>query len=193
MKSKKILILLGHPDKETLNGTFASAYEEGAKAAGHEVKRINIGELNFDPILHKGYKVIQNLEPDLVTVQEAIKWCDHFVIFYPAWFSTMPAILKGLFDRIWLPHFAYHFRKNGLGWVRMLKGRSATVYVTSDSHPFLARVIFGDSTNEIRKGILWFAGFGPITITKLGPVKNIKPRRAQKLIDEVKYWGYKAR
>ena len=176
MKKKKIFILLGHPDKETLNGSFASAYEEGAKAAGHEVRRINIGDLSFDPVLHKGYKTIQALEPDLAMVQEAIKWSEHFVIFYPTWFSTMPALLKGLFDRIWLPHFAYHFRKNGLGWQRLLKGRSSTVYVTSDSHPFLARVIFGDMTNEIKKGILWFAGFGPITITKIGPVKNIKPK-----------------
>lgn len=189
----KILILLGHPDKETLNGTFASAYEEGAKSAGHEVRRINLGDLKYDPILHKGYKVIQELEPDLLMVQEAIRWCEHFVVFYPTWFSTMPALLKGLFDRIWLPKFAFHFRHNGLGWERLLKGRSASVFVSSDTNPFLARVIFGDMTNEIKKGILWFAGFRPITITKIGPLKNIKEKKVAKWKRRFLKWGTRGR
>jgi NAD(P)H dehydrogenase (quinone) len=52
----KIFILLGHTDSDTLSGAFASTYERAAGAAGHEVRRLNIGEMQFDPILHKGYK-----------------------------------------------------------------------------------------------------------------------------------------
>jgi NAD(P)H dehydrogenase (quinone) len=189
MKKRKILVFLGHPDKETKGGSFADAYEEGARAAGHEVKRINLGELSFDPILHKGYKVIQNLEPDLATAQEAIRWCDHFVVIYPSWWSTMPSLLKGFFDRAWLPHFAFHFSENGMSWKKLLKGRSASVFVTSDSHPLLARLIFGDTTNEIRKGILWFAGFSPISIHKIGPLKNIKPPKLLHWQAKFRAWG----
>ncbi len=175
---KKIFILLGHPDKETTSGFFADSYERGAKESGHDVRRLNLADLQFDPILHKGYKVIQTLEPDLLKIQEHIIWSDHFVIFYPTWFSTMPALLKGMFDRMWLPGFAYQFREDGLGWKRLLKGRSARVFVTSDTHPILARVIFGDSTNEIKLGILWFAGF-KARIKKIGPMKNIKSARRE--------------
>lgn len=180
MEKKKIFILLGHPDKETKCAYFADSYEKGAKEAGYDVRRINIGDLKFDPILHKGYKVIQELEPDLVMVQDNIKWADHFVIFYPSWWSTMPALLKGMFDRMWLPGFAFNFNKNSFGWRKHLKGRSALVVVSSDSHPLIARILMGDSTNEIKRGVLKFAGFSPVNILKVGPLKNISQEKNEK-------------
>ncbi len=196
MTKKKIFILFGHPDNtETLSGSFADAYMRGAKVAGHEVRRTNLGDLSFDPVLHKGYKEIQTLEPDLLKVQEDIKWADHFVVFYPSWWSTMPASLKGLFDRIWMPHFAFHFKKEGIGagyiWYRLLKGRTARVFVTSDSHPLMARFIFGDTTNEIRKCILWFAGFR-VRIKKVGPLKFISPQGATHWQHRFEHWGERA-
>lgn len=185
---KKILVFLGHPDTDSMCRQFADSYAEGARAAGHEVRRTNLGDMQFDPILHKGYKVIQELEPDLKKLQEDIKWCDHFVIIYPSWWSTMPALLKGVFDRMWMPGFAFHFLPNGLGWQRLLKGRTATVFITSDSSPFLARFLFGDNVNEIRDGILWFAGFHP-KIKKCGPMKKISPENKTKWIKKFEKWG----
>lgn len=127
--------------------------------------------MQFDPILHHGYKVIQEYEPDLVAFQENVKWCDHFVIFYPSWWSTMPALLKGLIDRAWMPRFAFHFTGD-FTWERLLKGRSATMIVTSDTIPLAQRFIFGDTTNELKRGVLWFAGFGPIYVHKFGYFKH---------------------
>lgn len=191
MQKKKIFILLGHPDKETKCGSFADSYERGAREAGHEVKRVNVGDLKFDPILRKGYKVIQDLEPDLKMVQENIKWCEHFVIFYPSWWSTMPALLKGMFDRMWLPCFAFNFNKNGFGWKKHLTGRSSLVVVTSDSHPIIARFLMGDSTNEIKRGILKFAGFTPVNILKVGPLKNATQAKKDKFINKFFEMGRK--
>jgi putative NADPH-quinone reductase len=100
----------------------------------------------------------------------------------------MPALLKGLFDRAWLPGFAYKFLPSGLAWHRLLRGKTATVYITSDSHPFLARFLFGDNVNEIRDGILWFAGFYP-KIRKIGPVKKISPERRARLVEKFRKLG----
>src|SRR3989344_5993133 len=128
---KKVFILLGHPDVDSFNCTLADEYERGAKEAGHEVRRMNLGEMKFNPILHKGYKEKQELEPDLIAFHDNIRWCEHFVVFYPSWWSTMPALLKGLIDRTWLPDFAFNFTSD-FTWKKLLKGKSATMIVTSD-------------------------------------------------------------
>lgn len=195
MQKKKIFVLVGHPDSESLSSEFATTYAYGAEEAGHEVRRTNLGELSFDPILHKGYKILQELEPDLVKLQEDIKWADHFVVIYPAWWSTMPALLKGMFDRIWLPKFAYEFYKTGLFegllWTPLMKGKTARVFVLSDSPPVFARLIFGDTTNEIRKGILCFSGFRP-GIKKIGPLKFITEKGKEKWKLRFHRWGGRA-
>lgn len=192
-KPKKIFILLGHPDKDSLNGTLAAEYERGAIEAGHEVRRQNIGDMQFDPILHHGYKVIQAYEPDLVAFQENVKWADHFVIFYPSWWSTMPAILKGLIDRVWMPGFAYKFTNGGYMWKKLLKGKSASMIITSDTAPIIQRLIFGDTTNELRKGILWFSGFGPIYVHKFGYLKHFGMARRERIKKKVWNYGRKAK
>lgn len=179
-RKKKITILLGHSDAETLSGELATIYESAAKKAGHEVRRTNIGDMRFDPILHKGYKVIQELEPDLKKLQEDITWCDHFVVIYPNWWCTMPALLKGLFDRMWLPGFCFGFHKKGiLGhyhvWKRYMRGKTARVFVLSGSPPFILWLLFGDYTNEIKQGILWFVGF-KVKLTRLGPTDHNPPK-----------------
>lgn len=189
---KKILVFLGQEDKETFCGDLADHYEKGAREAGADVKRMNIGDLKFDPILHKGYKEIQAMEPDLLAVQEAFKWAEHIVIFYPMWWSAMPAILKGMFDRMFLPGFAYHFNHNGLGLTRLLKGRSAQVFITMDSWPMVQRMLFGDSTNELDRAILGFAGIHPVHAKKIGPVKTMTEEGKNKWRDKMHKFATKA-
>ncbi len=193
MKKSKILVLLGHPDSSSANGRFADAYERGARESGHEVRRKNAGDLKFDPILHKGYKIIQPLEPDLVELQEDIKWCEHLVIIYPNWFVTMPAILKGLFDRMWLPGFAYYFPKNSMIPRKLLKGRSARVICTLDFIPWIERMALGNYTNEIRRAILGFAGFRPVRLMKIGSMKNMNEKRWVRIQKKLYNLGQKAK
>lgn len=165
---KNIFILLGHPDKDTLTGSFADIYAEEAKKAGHNVRLMYIQDMDFDPVLHKGYKEIQELEPDLITVQENMKWADHFVIVYPNWWCSMPAILKGMFDRMFLPGFAFRFRKDRPGWDQLMKGKTARVMILANTHPWLIHFLFGDFTNELSRGILGFAGY-KTKVSTFGP------------------------
>ncbi len=172
---KKIFILLGHTDPATLSGALADHYERAASAAGHEVRRQNIGEMHFDPILHEGYKRIQELEPDLKDFQENVRWADHIAIFYPIWWCAMPAALKGLFDRTWLPHFAYNFADHGLTWKKLLKGRTARIVTSSNSSPWIERFMYGSSTTVLELCLLRFAGIRARS-TCLGPSERSSER-----------------
>ena len=65
MRKKRIFILLGHPDNgpEPLSRELTDTYEAAARAAGHEVRRMNIFDLSFDPILHKGTAPYRSSSP----------------------------------------------------------------------------------------------------------------------------------
>jgi putative NADPH-quinone reductase len=189
--AKKILVLLGNPDANTFTGRVADRYEHAARDAGHEVRRVNIGELHFDPILHEGYKTIQALEPDLVALQDTIRWADHIMIAYPNWWCTMPAILKGMFDRMWLPGFAFNFDKVTKKLTKRLSGKTARVIIVAGTHsPFKTWWKFGDYTNEIQYGILDFAGI-KTKVTAYGPCDHVDDQCREQWMDEVDELGRK--
>ena len=155
--------------------------------------RLNIGEMQFDPILHKGYRERQELEPSLVRFQELILSCDHFVVVYPVWWVGMPAILKGLFDRAWLPGSAFRYIKTRAGertifWNRLLRGKTARIIMTSGTAPWLVRFLPGNVNAQLRWGILWFAGF-KVRSMWLGPAENVPQARKARWLARVAALG----
>jgi NAD(P)H dehydrogenase (quinone) len=195
--AKKIVMLLGHPDNVGLNNELAAAYEKAARDAGHDVIRFNIGEMRFDPVLHKGYRAVQELEPDLMRFQDAVMACDHFVIFHPIWWVGMPAVLKGLFDRCWLPGSTFRYIRMQSGrrtifWHRLMRGKTARLVVTSGTQPLLVRFLPGNVNAQLKWGILWFAGFRVRTLW-LGPSENVPQARKARWIRKVAALGAAAK
>lgn len=183
--AKHILIIVGNPDPETFSGKIAETYKSAADTAGFSVERINLSELSFDPILRKGYKEIQPLEPDLVSLQKKWSTADHVVVIYPNWWCTMPALLKGMFDRMFLPGFAFNFDKKTNKVIQRLKGKTARVIVTAGSQsPSMTWLKYGDYTNEIQHGILGFAGI-KARVTVFGPTDSAKDSTREKWLGKV--------
>ncbi len=182
---KNILIILGHPRKESFCAAMATAYAESAKAAGATVRVLVLADLHFDPVLHTGYAAIQPLEQDLVAAQADITWAQHLVFVYPNWWGTFPSLLKGFFDRALLPGFAFKYRENSVMWDKLLTGRSARVLVTMDSPSWYYRFLVGaPGDKQIRKSVLEFCGVKPVRIKHFGPIRNSKDtQRAQWLSD----------
>ena len=193
MSRRRIYLLLGHPDQSGFCGEIANTYEVAARAAGHDIRRQNIGDMRFDPILHQGYRVRQQLEPDLMTFQDNIQWADHTVIVYPVWWVGMPALLKGLFDRAWLPGSAFRYLKMKDGtrsffWKGMYSSKTARIFMTSGTPPWLVRLLPGNVNAQLKWGILWFAGFSVRTCW-FGPSENIPEARKQRWLNRVRTIG----
>ena len=178
MRKKRVFILLGHPNTDTLSGALATEYENAAKEAGHEVRRLNIGDLSFDANLHLGYKAIQELEPDLKLVQENISWCEHLVIVHPNWWGGMPGVLKGMWDRMFLPRFAFRMWPSRHWWDALLKGRTARVIVLCGNPAFLDWLAFGDFTASLRRSLLEFSGIRT-RVTTFGLSETSSDRRRE--------------
>lgn len=171
--SKRILVILGHPNKDSFCGALASSYMEGAKATGNEVQLISLGNLSFDPVLHNGYATVQELEPDLMAGKAAITWAQHIVFVYPIWWGAMPALLKGFIDRIFQPGFAFKYREGSQFWDRLLAGRSAHLLVTMDTPPWYFRWVYRmPGHNQMKRTILEFSGIKPVAVTSFGPIKQ---------------------
>lgn len=191
---KKVLIILGHPNKETFGGSLANSYKQGALNSGAEVKELFLADLSFDPILHLGYKEIQALEPDLIHAQELIKWAEHIVFIYPIWWGTMPALLKGFLDRVFLPGFAFKYRQNSPFWDKYLTGKSARMIVTMDAPAWYNYWINGNAgPKAMKKATLEFCGINPVKVTTIGSVRFLKPDQAKNWLQKTEKLGKELR
>jgi len=167
-----ILVILGHPDDDSLSGALASALVEGARQGGANVKLLKLGELKFDPVLSHGYRQTQALEPDLLQAQADITAADHLVWVFPIWWGGLPALLKGFIDRVFLPGFAFRYRHGSNLWDRLLVGRAATVLATMDSPNWYYRwVQHRPAYHQLRWSVLGFSGITPMAWYGFGPVR----------------------
>ena len=116
---KKIVVINGHPDKNSFNSAIAHSYIKSASDAGSEVRYIAIGEMDFNPNLQFGYQKRTELEPDLLEAWEKIKKADHLVWIHPVWWGGLPAIAKGFIDRLFLPGMAFQYRENSVWWDKL--------------------------------------------------------------------------
>lgn len=170
---KKILIINGHPNKESFNFGLAAAYKKGALSSGAEVKEIVISELKFNPNLQFGYQKRTDLEPDLTESLDKILWADHLVWIHPVWWGGLPAITKGFIDRVFLPGMVFQYRENSVWWDKLLTGKTAHIITTLDQPGWYYKFSFGQpSVNQLKKSTLEFCGVKPVKVTFVGPVKK---------------------
>jgi NAD(P)H dehydrogenase (quinone) len=108
----RTLIIYCHPCADSFNAALLTAAQHGLRAAGHEIKTIDLYADQFDPVLSAQEKrdylpntqaIIQTVAPQV----ELIRWAESLVFIFPTWFYGPPAILKGWFERVWLPGVAF--------------------------------------------------------------------------------------
>ena len=169
---KKILIINGHPDKESFNHGISEAYKVGAIQSGATVKELKIAELRFDPNLKFGYRKRTALEPDLLDAQEKIKWAEHLVWVYPVWWGSVPALMKGFIDRVFLPGFAFKKREGSVWWDKYLTEKTARLICTLDQPAWYYKWVYGSPSHKAMKKLtMQFVGVRKVKITAIGPIR----------------------
>lgn len=171
--SRKVLILQGHPNPDSYCAALAKAYQNGAQAAGLDVRLLQLIDLRFDPILRASRAGDQPLEPDLVACQQHLAWADHVVFVFPIWWGSMPALLKGFLDRIMTQGFAYRYREKSLLWDKMLSGRTAELIVTMNTPPWFFQWVYRDAgLRGLTVTTLGFSGIKTTRITRIGMIRR---------------------
>ncbi len=173
---KNVLIINGHPNANSYCHALAEAYKKGSVSKGNTVELLHLGELNFNLNLSHGYAQRTELEPDLIIAQEKILWANHIVIIHPVWWGSVPALLKGFFDRVLLPGFAFKYKENSVMWDKLLAGKTGHVIYTTDTPIWLYQYFFmAPSVNQVKKRVLQFCGITPVKVTGIAPIRNSTP------------------
>ena len=187
---KKILIINGHPDEKSFCNSLAQSYKIGADSAVVECKLVNLYDLKFNPILYHGYRLITELEPDLLEIQQDILNANHLVLVYPNWWGTYPALLKGFIDRVFLPGFAFKYLEKSPLPAKLLKGKTARLIVTMDTPAwYYFMVNRKPGHNSMKIGILGFSGIKPVKISSFSPLRSSDEKKRKKWLAEVEKLG----
>lgn len=130
-------VILCHPDAHSFNHGIANAYCEAVRNAAQDVVLRDLYALGFDPVLKANERptIANPVRSDDVTAElDLIAGSDVFVLIYPIWFGSPPAMMKGYIERVLgagVPpaNIQDQVRTNLLGNKRLL---SFTTSATSD-------------------------------------------------------------
>jgi putative NADPH-quinone reductase len=173
---KHILIVQAHPDASQPHfcHALAQSYAQAARAAGHEVRSVDVAALDFPLLRSKREWDTGALPPALAPVQDDILWAQHLVFFFPLWLGGMPALLKGFLEQVARPGFALGRSREGQLPAKLLAGRSARLVVTMGMPALVFRWFFlAHSLKALKRNILGFVGISPARDTLVGSVEGL--------------------
>lgn len=108
---RNCLIVLAHPIADSLNAALARHIRRQLEAHGWSVTFRDLYGTGFAPALTAQERASHYAEPfDASGVEVEIAEllaADILILVYPTWWFGFPAILKGWFDRVWAPGYAY--------------------------------------------------------------------------------------
>jgi NAD(P)H dehydrogenase (quinone) len=104
-------LVLAHPIGDSLNAALAQHIKTALAARGAAVDWLDLYAENFEPRLSAQERAhhYNNPQPgpDVPDLQARLRAAEHLVLVFPTWWFSLPAILKGWFDRVWSPGFAF--------------------------------------------------------------------------------------
>ena len=110
--SNNILVITSNPEKDSMTDAVGAAFAAGAVERGASADVLDLYDEGFNPVYSAAdrahYLGHAPMPEDVVPIQRRLAQADVIALVFPIYWYTMPAMVKGLFDRVICRGFAYH-------------------------------------------------------------------------------------
>jgi NAD(P)H dehydrogenase (quinone) len=153
----RALVLFAHPCAESFSAALHEKVVSTLSGRGWEVDDCDLNAEGFSPVLtedeRRGYhEVGPNLAP-VQTYVDRLRAAQALVLVFPVWNFGYPAILKGFFDRVFLPGVSFRL-ENGKVRPNLTHIRKLAA-VTTYGGTRLRALLAGDPPRHVVKRALW--------------------------------------
>jgi putative NADPH-quinone reductase len=158
----KVLVVFCHPVRESFSRALLDRCVADLDRAGHVVTVKDLYAEGFQPALSADERrAYEDQEADRQAIAgeiAALQAARGLLLIYPTWWYGLPAMLKGWFDRIWLPGVAFALdRERGIS-THALSGIDRLMVVTTYGAPrWFIRLWMGDPGRRVM-----LRGFRPL-------------------------------
>lgn len=158
---KRALVLFAHPCEDSFSASLHRTVRDRLAARGWDVDDCDLYAEGFDPVLsaaeRRGYHDTTTNTSPVADHVARLRAAQALVLVHPVWNYGFPAILKGYFDRVFLPGVSFRL-ENGkvapaLGHIKRVA--SVTTYGGS----YWRTMLMGDPPRKIvmrtLRGLTW--------------------------------------
>lgn len=194
----RVHVVHAHPVETSYNRALFTAACEALTAAGHEVDALNLYDEAFQAVMSREerlnyHEIPGNLTTAVAPYVERLRAAEGIVFVHPVWNYGYPAILKGYFDRIFLPGVSF-ILVGGDGssdkgtLVPNMKNIRKVAFITTYGGDRLRTVIMGDPPRRLARRWAWatFSTMLPPMYLALYNMNGATPERLNGFIAKVK-------
>lgn len=153
----RALVVFAHPCEESYSAALHGTVVQTLRERGWDVDDCDLNAEGFDPVLtgaeRRGYHAEQTNTDPVRPYVERLQRAEALVLVFPVWNFGYPAILKGFFDRVFLPGVSFRL-ENGAVVPNLTHVRKLAA-VTTYGAPRLRAVLMGDPPRKQVRRALW--------------------------------------
>ncbi|WP_223421990.1 NAD(P)H-dependent oxidoreductase [Tateyamaria pelophila] len=153
----KVLVIHAHPCAESFSSALNRATVDALSGAGWDVDACDLNAEGFNPVLsaqeRRNYHDTSSNTRPVQGYVDRLRAADAMVLVFPVWNFGYPAILKGYFDRVFLPGVSFDLKEGRVqGCLSNIRKLAAiTTYGATPWRAFLA----GDPPRKLIKRAVW--------------------------------------
>jgi NAD(P)H dehydrogenase (quinone) len=160
----RVLVVHAHPVETSFNRALFTNAVEALEQAGHEVDPLNLYDENFEAVMSRDERLLyhdvpDNLTPAIKPYVDRLRAADGIVFIHPVWNYGYPAILKGFFDRVFVPGVSFVLvggkDKDKGRLVPNLKNIKKVAYITTYGGDRLRTILMGDPPRRLARRWAW--------------------------------------